>query len=64
LAPYNAHGWLGKGQLYEALGRTTDALQMYEQALLLRPGDPVIWEAQDRAHANRLVAEENKENTT
>jgi len=57
LAPQNAYGWLGKGQLYETLGMTTDALQMYGQALLLRPGDRAIQEAQHRAYLARDAAE-------
>jgi len=61
LAPYDAYGWLGRGQLYEALGAITDALQMYGQALSLRPDDPVIEEAYLRAYANRLAAEESEQ---
>jgi tetratricopeptide (TPR) repeat protein len=64
LAPHNAYAWLGRGQLYEALGVTTDALQMYGQALLLRPGDPMIQEAQHRAYTNRLAEEESRWGST
>ncbi|MCL2460483.1 MAG: tetratricopeptide repeat protein [Euryarchaeota archaeon] len=59
LAPYNAYGWLGRGQLYEALGMTTDALQTYGQALSLLPEDPVIQEAYFRADASRFSAKES-----
>ena len=55
LEPKNAYNWLGKGQVYEVLGKTNDALYMYEQAQQLRPGDPVLEEARMRAETNRGV---------
>ena len=61
-APRNAYSWFGKGQLYESLKKRNDALQMYNQALLLRPGDPVFEEAQmyiRRGDMGRVVSEGN-----
>ena len=55
LQPKNAYNWFRKGQFYEMLGKTNYAQYMYEQALRLRPGDPVLEGTQMRVDANREI---------